>query len=86
MCSSDLVFEGAVKGEEAVMWTCLGYPDCVPYIPIIMSEDIPSFMTAEGDGNAQMCDYAKNVRKSGLDVKNLIRFLEDRIDNFFKNR
>ena len=84
--TSSIVFEGAVEGKEAVMWTCLGYPDCVPYIPIVMSGDIPSFMTAEGDKNALMCDFAKKVRKSGRDVKNLIRFLEDRIDNFFKNR
>ncbi|MBR6002980.1 MAG: hypothetical protein IK045_09000 [Bacteroidales bacterium] len=84
--TSSIVFEGAVKGKEAVMWTCLGYPDCVPYIPIVMSENIPSFMTAEGDGNALMCDYAKNVRKSGRDIGDLITFLENRIDNFFKNR
>ncbi|MBO7544731.1 MAG: hypothetical protein J6T02_04050 [Bacteroidales bacterium] len=78
---SSVVFEGAAeKCGEAVMWTCLGYPDSVPYIPLMMSEDIPSFMTAEGDGNAPICDVAKKVKASGLKVNKLIRFLECRVD------
>ena len=78
---SSVVFEGAAeKCGEAVMWTCLGYPDIVPYIPLMMCEDIPSFMTAEGDGNAPICDVAKKVKASGLKVNKLIRFLECRVD------
>lgn len=78
--TSSIVFEGATDSAEAVMWTCLGYPDSVPYIPLMMSEPIPSFMTADGDGNAPICDIAKKVKARGINVRKLIRFLECRLD------
>ena len=81
--TSSTVFEGAAAGKEAVMWTCLGSPDSVPYIPLLFSEDIPSYMTAEGDGNAPICSLAKKAKASGVDMGGIISGVEKIMDARF---
>ncbi|MBR6053911.1 MAG: hypothetical protein IKP46_01075 [Bacteroidales bacterium] len=81
--TSSTVFEGAAAGKEAVMWTCLGSPDSVPYIPLVFSEDIPSYMTAEGDGNAPICSLAKKAKASGADLRKVLSDVERIVDSRF---
>ena len=81
--TSSTVFEGAAGGKEAVMWTCLGSPDSVPYIPLVFSENIPSYMTAEGDEKAPICDIAKKAKDSGADLSGIISSVERIVDSRF---
>ena len=60
--SCSIVVEGVKKGENpanTVMWTILGYPPIGITVPLMVANgsNIPSFMTAEGTENAQMCDW-----------------------------
>ena len=60
--SCSIVVEGVKKGENpanTVMWTILGYPPIGITVPLMVANgnNIPSFMTADGTENAQMCDW-----------------------------
>lgn len=66
--SCSIVVEGVKKGENpanTVMWTILGYPPIGITVPLMVAngENIPSFMTAEGTANAQMCDWVLENKK-----------------------
>lgn len=66
--SCSIVVEGVKKGENpanTVMWTILGYPPIGITVPLMVAngENIPSFMTAEGTENAQMCDWVLENKK-----------------------
>ena len=81
--TSSTVFEGAAAGREAVMWTCLGSPDSVPYIPLVFSEPLPSYMTAEGNANAPIADIAKKAKASGADLRKVLSDVERIVDSRF---
>lgn len=66
--SCSIVVEGVKKGENpanTVMWTILGYAPIGVAVPLMVAngENIPSFMTAEGTENAQMCDWVLENKK-----------------------
>lgn len=66
--SCSIVVEGVKKGENpanTVMWTILGYPPIGITVPLLVANggNIPSFMTAEGTENAQMCDWVLENKK-----------------------
>ena len=81
--TSSTVFEGAAAGKEAVMWTCLGSPDSVPYIPLVFSEPLPSYMTAAGNANAPIADIAKKAKASGADFRKVLSDVERIVDSRF---
>ena len=66
--SCSIVIEGVKKGENpanTIMWTILGYPPIGITVPLMVANgtDIPAFMTAEGTGNAKMCDWVLENKK-----------------------
>lgn len=62
--SASIVMEGVQEGENplhTVMWTCLGYPTCVPYIPVMVldKDRVPSYMKkSKVSDNSLLCDGA----------------------------
>ena len=63
-----IVVEGVKKGENpqnTVMWTILGYPPVGVAVPLMVAngDKVPAFMTAEGTGNAKMCDWVLEKKK-----------------------
>ena len=63
-----IVVEGVKKGEtpkNTIMWTILGYPPVGIAVPLMVANgtDVPAFMTAEGTGNAKMCDWVIEKKK-----------------------
>ena len=60
-----------------------GSPDSVPYVPLVFSEAIPSYMTAEGDGKAPICDISKKAKASGADMRGIISGVERIVDARF---
>ncbi len=63
-----IVVEGVKKGEtpkNTIMWTILGYPPVGIAVPLMVANgtDVPVFMTAEGTGNAKMCDWVIEKKK-----------------------
>ena len=47
------------------MWTILGYPPVGVAVPLMVAngDNVPAFMTAEGTGNAKMCDWVIEKKK-----------------------
>ena len=69
-----IVVEGVKPGEPAantVMWTILGYPPIGVAVPLMVANgtNVPSFMTAEGTGNAKMCDWNLEHKKEIFPIK-----------------
>ena len=69
-----IVVEGVKQGEPAantVMWTILGYPPIGVTVPLMVANgtDVPAFMTAEGTGNAKMCDWNLENKKEVFPIK-----------------
>ena len=63
-----IVVEGVKKGEtpkNTIMWTILGYPPVGIAVPLMVANgtDVPAYMTAEGTGNAKMCDWVIEKKK-----------------------
>lgn len=62
--SACIVIEGVQEGENplhTVMWTCLGYPTCVPYIPVMVldKDRVPSYMKkSKVSDHSFICDGA----------------------------
>lgn len=69
-----IVVEGVKPGENplnTVMWTILGYPPVGISVPLMVAngENIPSYMTAEGTGNAKMCDWVLEKKEEIFPIK-----------------
>ena len=62
--SASIVIEGVADGGNplhTVMWTCLGYPTCVPYIPVMVldKDRVPSYMKkSKVSDHSLLCDGA----------------------------
>jgi hypothetical protein len=86
--SSTLVIEGVAKGEnplQTICWTILGSPLCSVAIPlwIIPSGQLPVILQADKQGNAPLCQWTLNLKKSlfpieageGIDYINLAKLV-----------
>ena len=69
-----IVVEGVKKGENpanTIMWTILGYPPIGISVPLMVANgnNLPSYMTAEGTGNAKMCDWVLEKKEEIFPIK-----------------
>jgi len=94
--SASIVIEGVKTGENplhTVMWTCLGFPTCIPYIPVLVldSDHIPSYLKrSEDSDHAEFCDLAMDEkakrglapRTEGLEVE---KFIDEKFEVIMDN-
>ncbi len=91
-----IVIEGVKSGENplhTVMWTCLGLPTCIPYIPVLVldSDHIPFYLKkGESGDNAEFCDLALSEKaKRGLEPRTegfeVEKFIDEKFDVIIEN-